>query len=64
MASPPTSQTADLQALRDSRADDRADIARVLVALGLLALLASFDGEGHGSAAAETPTAQVSGAPR
>jgi len=43
---------------RDARADNRADVVRVLAALGLLALLASFDGAGDERPAAERqPTA-------
>jgi hypothetical protein len=34
--------TSPLETRPDSRADNRADIARVLVAIGLLALIASF----------------------
>ena len=45
---------ASQQITSQSRADDSADLARVLVALGLLALLASFDGAADEGASAPT----------
>ena len=40
-----------------SRAENSADLLRILVALGLLALLASFDGAASSAEAAPTPAA-------
>jgi hypothetical protein len=42
-----------------SRADNSADLLRVLVALGLLALLASFDGNDDAAAATAQASAGV-----
>jgi len=50
------------QATSRSRAENSADLLRVLVALGLLALLASFDGSEDAAAAGIPATTAASAA--